>query len=404
MKELLHRIFLVNWPRKCVALLSAFVIWFLVNQSVTITKTFSNIPVQVLNLPPQKTVIGLSPKGILNKKISVTLTGSKRSLEELESSEISVMINAEGKEEGFITKIDKKNLSFTDDRIKDNITDVSSNDLFIKVTNLVTDEIPVTIHSPIGEPPFGFQFLDVSPRKLMQKVSGPQEEIEELKKKGLEVTFNFDKITPEELEAIKSMYSSSKSDEVSFFIPISWKKVAIPFQDYIEEPLNDPRAQYLRIDFLKQELLPLNARVPVTLFYPVQYSSQINPNTYHLQLNPLLEEKNGLILLDIPLYVQGVSRHFLDIVKNNITLTAVLTPKDVQPTLNWSILFVDEKNLEEKFVSSLSKEKGESTKYNEEVLKHRFRLYLTAFKLYTEQEVPLRLTFFLGQNEVLIKE
>jgi len=406
MKEILHRIFLVNWPRKCVALLSALIIWFLVNQSVTVTKTFSNIPVRITNLPPYKTVLGLSSNGILNKKIFLTLTGTKGEIEELNSSEVEVRINAEGKEESFITKIDKKNLFFPtkEDKVKNSITDVSSPDLFIKVTNLITGEIPLTITPPTGDSPPGFQFLDIAPKHLLQKVSGPQEEIEELKKKGLEVTFNLEKISREELEAIKSTQSISKSDEISFFIPISWKKVTIAFQDYAQEPMNDPRAQYLRIDFLKQELLSLDVFLPVALFYPVKYSNSLNPKTYHLQKTPLLEEKNGLFLLNTPLYVQGVSRHFLDIVKDNMALSVIVVPKNIQPTLNWTLLFVDEKNLEERFISSLSKERGESSKYNEDILRNRFRHYLSVLKLFTQQEVPLRLTFTLDHDEVLMAE
>ena len=33
-------------------------------------------------------------------------------------------------------------------------------------------------------------------------------------------------------------------DEVSFFIPNTWKEVSIPFRDNSQEPLNDPRANY----------------------------------------------------------------------------------------------------------------------------------------------------------------
>lgn len=402
MSALLSRIFLVNWTRKLVAFFSAIVIWFLVNQSMTVTKTFPNIPVRIINFPPHKTVSGLLPTGYLIKKIPLTMTGDKGTIEELKPIDMEIVINVESKEESFIARIDKKNLSFIskDEKLKNNISLVSSDDLFIKVTNLVTDEVPLRISSPKGEQPNGFQILDVSPKILTQKVCGPQEDVEELKKTGLELTFDLDKITKEELEAMKTMHTSGKSNEITFFVPASWKKVPIPFHDNTEEPLNDPKAQYLRIDFLKEELIPLDFSIPVTLFFPVKDNDSINPNNHHLERSELIVEKYGFYLLNKRVFVAGVSRHFLDIVKDNLTIGVVVTAKE---TLEWSPLLVDENDLEKKFLASFQNEKGEYIKYSEDILKKRFRSFVETLKLVTEDEQPLSLTFTLEKRKIHVK-
>lgn len=398
MKNIFQRIFLVNWPRKLVAFISAIVIWFLVNQSVTVTKTFSNIPVRIINLPAHKTVSGLTNAQFLNKRISLTLTGEKEAIEELDSSEIEVMINVEGKEESFIAKIDKKNLTLSsrEESIKNRISDVSSNDIFIKISNLVTQEIPLTITNPKGNPPAGFQFLDISPKHLLQKVSGAEEDVLELKKQGLILTFDLNQISKEELETIKSVQAGFKSDEISFFVPASWKKVYIPFQS-TEEPLNDPRSQYLRIDFLKKELLELEFDLPILLFYPEKNIETYNPRTISFEKSSLIKEKNGLFFLNMPLCVGGISHNFLNVIKDHMVLVLTIDSKE---KLNWSIVFIDEKNIESAFLSTLDKKES---MYTEEVLKERFHHYVQSMQLYTKQEEPLQMVFTIQNDKIIIK-
>src|SRR5580704_2432523 len=96
MKALFERLFIRHWPRKLVALITAIVVWFLVSQTITITRTLSDVPVRITNVPPDKTVQGLLPNGLLSKRISVTITGSKSILQDLRPTDIEVVINADG--------------------------------------------------------------------------------------------------------------------------------------------------------------------------------------------------------------------------------------------------------------------------------------------------------------------
>ena len=173
---LFERLFLRHWPRKVVALTTAIFVWFLVSQTITITRTLSDVPIRIINIPVDKTVQGLLPNGLLSKRISVTLTGSKSVLQDLRPTDIEVVINADGHKESWIATISKRNLVSSSQALDlhNHITNATANDLFIKLSKLVTEEIPVTITKPIGDPPKGYQFLDIWPKYLSQKVSGPE--------------------------------------------------------------------------------------------------------------------------------------------------------------------------------------------------------------------------------------
>jgi hypothetical protein len=403
MKSFLERIFLSHWPRKLVALLTAIFVWFLVSQTITVTRTLSDIPVRIINIPPDKTVQGLLPNGLLNKRISVTITGSKSLLQDLRSTDIEAVINADGHKESWIATISKRNLTSVNQSLDlhNQITEATANDLFIKLSKLVTEEIPVTITKPIGDPPKGYQFLDVWPKYLYQTVSGPEEQVRELKQKGLEVTFNLNRISQADLD---TLFAKQKKDEISFPIAENWKKVAIPFKDNILEPLNDPRADLLRIDFLKKELISFDGELPVIIFFPLQYSDTINPETYSLATNEIVQTKNSLQRLVIPLYVRDVSHLFLEVVKDNLLLVVVAAPQSSQEDLRWAVEFIDDKALEEAYVTaSLNQEKGPEaafTKFSEQVIRERFRDYVRKLVFFTQDGHPLQLSAELDHNQI----
>lgn len=391
------------------ALLTAIVIWFLVSQTITVTRTIADVPVRVINLPPDKTVLGLLPNGLLSKRISVTLSGTKSVVQDLRPTDFEVVINADGHKESWIATISKRNLVSLNQAydLHKNVTEVTANDLFIKLSKLITEEIPVTVTKPIGEPPKGYQFLDVCPKYLSQKVSGPEEQVRELKQKGLELTFNLNRISQAELD---SLFEKQKKDELSFHVPDAWKKVAIPFKENALEPLNDPRADLLRIDFLKQELIFLSNELPITIFFPLKYSATINPQTYSLATNAIVQKKNGLKRLTTPLYVRDVSHLFLDVVKDNLLLIIVAAPKNVQESLEWNLEFVDEKDLEDAFVRASLRQSDEKfaeesfSQYSEQAIRYRFRDYLRKLVLFTENGLPLKLKARLDANTILLEQ
>lgn len=411
MKQLIERLFFRNWLRKLVALATAIFVWFLVNQTITVTRVIPEVPVRVINLPTDKTVLGLLPNGLLNKRIAVTITGNRTTIDDLRPGDLEILINAEGRKDSWIVSIDKRNLVSLNREIDlpKQITSVSANDLVIKLSKLVVDEIPVTITKPVGEPPKGYQYLTIWPMQLYQKVTGAEEQIRDLKERGLEIQFNLSKVTEAELDTLYNL--QGKREEISFKVPDSWKKIAIPFNENCLEPLNDPRAELLHIDFLKQELIPLDVDLPITIFFPLTYSKTINPETYSLATNNVVQKKNGLKRLTIPLYLQDVSRLFLDVVKDHLLLIIVAAPKNVQEDLHWVVEFVDEKSLEEAFLAATlnqeEKKYGEAenvTQLSEQAIRFRFRNYLRKFVVFTEDGQPLKMKAQLNANTIALDQ
>lgn len=94
METVIYNFFFHNWKRKALALVSAAIVWLFVNQSITEVKTISNVPIRIINLPSDKTIQGLLPNGILSKRITLTLTGTKDVIEELEPGDVEVLLDA----------------------------------------------------------------------------------------------------------------------------------------------------------------------------------------------------------------------------------------------------------------------------------------------------------------------
>lgn len=398
MKDFWQNFLLYNWPRKLVAIVAAIIVWFLVSQSMTLTRTIPDIAVRIINIPNNKTVEGLLPNGQLNQKITVSITGQKSTIQDIRSNDLEVVIDAEGKKEGWIAPITKRSLISTSPHIDiyNDIYEVAANDIFIKLTKLISEEIPIIITKPIGDPPKGYQFLDIWPKELYQLVSGPEEQVLHLKERGLELTFNLNKISKTELDSLQNHLGTTQ-DEVSFHVPLKWKQIAIPFQNNVKEPLNDPRSEFLRIDFLRQDLIPLKVSLPIAIFFPLKYSNTINPETYSLAVNSIVEKKNGLKLLNIQLYAKDVSRLFLDTVRDNMQLTIIAAPKNVRHSLDWTIEFIGEQNLENGYVITSMEQDSESQaidmqpKLREEYLRNRFRNYKRNLELSISENQPLEL-------------
>ena len=164
MRSWLHRLFVEHWPRKLVAIVAAIVIWFLVSTSITVTRTISNIPVRVINIPKNMTIEGLQPNGLLKERMTLTMTGSKATLDTLVASDLEVVTDAEGRGERWTVEVTKRNLiSLNPDiDLKRNLTSVSPGELTLQLSPLVTEKIPVQV-VPVGDPPKGYIFLDVWP-------------------------------------------------------------------------------------------------------------------------------------------------------------------------------------------------------------------------------------------------
>jgi YbbR domain-containing protein len=408
MKTLLKKLFINNWERKLVAIILGMITWMIVNHSMTVTKTFSDIPVKIINIPPGKTIEGLQRNNILTKRISLTLSGNKSILDDLSSSDLEVIIDAIDKGNEWVAKVNKKNLvSFNPDiDINKGIKKVSHNDFIVKLSKIVTERIPILITKPIGQPPKGYQFLDVWPYQLYITISGPENIVKQLKSKGLKLTFNLSDIKKTDLTRLQK---EKNTEEISFTVPNSWKKIVLPYISYSAIEIDDPQAKNLRIDFSKTSLIPLNQPIPVHIFFPPKFASTLNPMTYSVAENDFIYLKNDIYLITTPLYAQGVSRLFVDIIKDMIELVIVASPKTERDNLLWDIQFIYRSELENRYVAKVISETLESQTgmiqphLQEEYLRNRFRSYMESFRLYTPNNQKLSLNFEIERNKIYIQ-
>ncbi len=408
MERILKKIFVENFQRKLIAILSAICIWFLVHNSITATRTFTHVPIRVVNLAADKTIRGLMPNGILDRKLTLTLTGNKDIVERLEPGDFEVVIDASQKPDEWIVQVAKKNLVSLNPDIDliHNVTNLSQSEFVLRLSRLLTDKVPIYITHPKGEPPEGYQFLDIWPQKLSQVVSGPEEDVKALQAKGLELTFDLNDISADDLNSLATLHSI-QGDEVSFPVPDSWKKVQIPFLHDMRQDINGPEAKNLHIDFLRKELLPLDREVPVRVFYPLATVSSVNPVSYPLLPSDGLVENQKVFSTTMPLFADDVSRLFLDIVRDHIEVVIIASKKDHHEPLQTSIEFVDPQTLEEEYVklllSSTKDKNGYHNSLREDALRIRFREYMQRFRLLTAKNKLFTIKAYLSQNGIVIK-
>ncbi|MBA2369239.1 MAG: hypothetical protein H0V82_09485 [Candidatus Protochlamydia sp.] len=402
--------FIYQWQKKLFALLTATVIWFFVNHTIISTVNIPSVPIRVVNLPADKTITGMLPNGFLSKRTPLSLTGTKNVIDRLEAGDLEVILDVSNQPNEQIITISKKNLVSLNPNVNlsKHVTTVSHPEFMVKMSELLTEKIPITIHRPIGEAPKGYEFLDIWPLTLSQTVSGPYDQILILKKQGLEVIFNLEDIQKEELDALQPNFPYD--DEISFYVPDPWKKIPIPGFSRPPEPINDPEAKYLHLSFLRQQLIPIQNDLPLHVYYPLKNSEHLNPDTYALELNSFIQQKNHIPILKLPLFASNVSRLFLEVVKDNIEIQIVAAPKTEREKLEWGIGFVDKDHLEDIYVafllSDMKMNMGQShskAQERETYFRHRFQKYMQRFTLYITSEKMLELESTLNDHQIRIE-
>lgn len=411
MITLLRKLFYENWQRKCISLILAVIIWFTVNQSLITSRTLTNIPVRVINIPAGKTIAELQSSGTLAKRLTLTLIGNKTLLEELTSNDIEVVVDAHNKEGEWIEFITLRNLTSLNPEINlsKGISRVSPQNIHIRLTKLVTEKIPVYITQPIGQAPKDYQFLDIWPYQLSLSVSGSEEMVKRLKAKGIRLTFDLSNISKAELDLLRTRPDSNR-DEVSFFVPEQWTRVSIPQLSETPIEIDDPRAKDLRIDFIRISAIPINAKIPLSLYFPLEDLAEYNPQTYSFGVSPLVEKQKGIYLFTPNLFAKGVSPLFVQVVEQMIQMSITVEPPHKNPYLNWSIEFINPRLLEDRFVSLMMSDVIDEDLselqplVREEYLRDRFRRYMNRFQLFQSDESRLELNIFLQNGKVMIEE
>lgn len=412
MDKLVRNWLLPNWQRKLVSLLAAILIWSMISQSTTESKTLIGVPIRVVNLPPNRTIEGLSSSGLLNRRMTMVVTGQKKVLEELEPDDVEITLDAADAPKEWLVQISKKNLTSLNPHldIASGISQVSHQEFLIKLSRLITERVPIHIEC-IGKLPRGYDFLGIWPQTLIQVVSGPEEEVEILKRDGLSLVFDLDRFTKEELADLTPLDGHYFSDELSFIVPESWKVVTLPFAGRPIQPINDPEAESLRLDFLRKDYIPLNQLLSIRLFYPLNYIDTLNPDTYSLAKSDHIIEKNGVAILKTPLMAYDVSQLFLDIVKDHMEIAIIAAPVKPGEELKWSVEFVEPQSLEDRYVAFQHKrhplgalDRRSEIRMRENLWRTRFRYYMQNISLWKTQSTRLDLDSFIEGNHIYVDE
>lgn len=416
METLISKFFLHNWQHKIVAFSIALVVWLFVHSSITSTKTIPGVPIRIVNLPADKTIQGLLPGGILSKRIALTLSGTKSVIRELEPGDLEILIDTAGidlNREDWVVVLTKGNLVSLSPYIDlaHNIFDVAHTEFILKINRLVTAKIPIHIHSE-GEAPESYELLDIWPQKLMQTLSGPEDAIQNLKIHGLEVLIDLSQITQAELDTIQNSQMNKQEDEISFYIPNHWKEVAIPYHNNALEEINDPAAQYLRIDFLKKDTLAVGDEIPIRVFFPLNHLTTVNPLKYSIAVGDKIKEKNGVFILSQKMFTQNVSHLFIEVIKPYLEIVLIAAPQSEREILDWSAEIVGARELEDLYVAHLIEDKkiegdtmGRSMlkKLQEPILRKRFQGYLQKFKLFSSPHQKLHIDSFMEDHLIKVK-
>ena len=411
MRTLLKNLFINNWPRKCLSVILAIIIWFVVNKSLTTTKTISNVPVKIENIPPGKTVEGIQSNGLLNRRVNLTLSGNKGVLEDLNANDMQIVFDASGQEGEWIASINRKNLRVdnSDLNISQGISRVSQQNFIIKLTKLVSEKIPIIITQPIGEAPTGYQFVDIWPYQLNITVSGPEDIVKKLKNRGLNLTFNLNDITKTKLDELRATSTKSHSDVVSFYIPNAWKQISIPSLSPTPIEINDPDARFLRIDFLRYELLKLSSPIPVSLYFPPNTVGTISPSKVNIVPNNVVENRSGIKMITETLYAKGVSALFLDVIKDMLEIAVIVNPNG-DGKLEWSTQFINARALEERYLRFIKSDATDDEfrdlqpHLRDNYLRNRFRNYMNRFQLYKSDNEVFELEPLLQGNSISVTE
>ena len=145
MKSILQQLFLSNWQIKIASLILAVIIWLIVNQSLVTSRTLSNIPVRIINIPAGKTIVDLQSNGTLTKRISLTVVCNKTLIDELTSNDLEVVIDLDNQKttSEWYTTVTRRNLVSLNPEINlvKGVSRVSPANVHIRLTKLISEKI-----------------------------------------------------------------------------------------------------------------------------------------------------------------------------------------------------------------------------------------------------------------------
>lgn len=175
--------------------------------------------------------------------------------------------------------------------------------------------------------------------------------------------------------------------------------------------IDDPDAKLLRIDFIREKNIPINASIPVQLFIAPNENARLNAALLSVANTELIKEQKGVKILNKTVYTQDVSDLFVKLIQKNLYLSINLTSNDSPtPTITWSLQLINPQTVEDEYVTAITRDyidddiRDLRPAQREEYLRNRFRNYMNRFQLYKEDGTKLKLNIQLSGKQITLHE
>lgn len=397
-------------PRKLLALFAAVLVWVAIDQASQATKRFQDVRIQIINIPEDRAVEYILSAGTPTKTMAVSLHGKKSILDSITQDDIEVVIDAKDHtEDEWVATLNASDIVslLPGISLHNSISTINHESIIVKYANVITEQVPVFITRPVGHSPKGYTFLDVWPYEIQATVTGIDKEITELKQKGLKLTYNLNEIKRSTLENSAPDQSESDNDIITFYPPKHWNEIHKNNKGIRSIQIGDDYLDSIRLEFIRSELVPFNGELQLASFLPT--SSPLFEKFKEITFSgPSIKEKSkATFILSHPLFAKGVSRLFLETVKDMITIIAI--PTHHSHTVETSIQFINPIQLENKYVSKIlssisdNEIKRLSPELRQIYLRNRFRSYMNKFRLVKDDNSPLTFTFDEEHSTIVVK-
>jgi YbbR domain-containing protein len=397
MRSILKKIFIANWQRKLISLILAIIVWLLLNNLIITTKSFNEIPVKVTSMPSGFTMDHMLSDNYLDFKVPIQITGKKNFLDSISSSDLEIVVDGQHKIKDWIVQLNKNNLKIKSSK-KDflkNIKSIEHDEFILKPTNIISEKCSVLVNVK-GNPPIGYEFINVYPRTFHITVYGSQRSIEKIKKEGIYLNVDLNMISEEDLESIIEDDHLQTKDEIIFSVPNSWKKINLPSQLNSYYQLDNSNSELLYINLIKKNPVQISNSLPISFFINPKQNLKSLIHNYEIVENEYITKVNDIYLLKMPIYVSGVSDILLNLIKDMIQVSIFPSNKNSSTKYNWSCQIINVKKIEEEYVQKASQIYLNHSTINQDpnyisTLKNLFKASVNNFKLCTKDGKDLSL-------------
>jgi hypothetical protein len=261
------------------------------------------------------------------------------------------------------------------------------------ITTKALPDVPIRIvNIPEGKTVQGLQKNGHLTKRLSLILIGNEEALNEISSSDFEVVIDASRLQSNGAATI------SKKNLVAL-------SSGVDIQSAVSKVVHPPLAIQLRA-LLPEKLLPLSSTLPISLFFPLD--SALSEECQLLE-SEAIKKKGSCYTFAAPLFVKGVSPSFLKVVQDRMQLMIVVDQNSKKETLQWSVQFINTKELEERFVAIHMAEISDDElrllppRLKEERLRARFQSYLSHFQLLKSATQPLALDIRLENNVITIK-